>query len=511
MEEISRVNKMKHGIYYTPSDLAEYLVDSILKEDDVTVFDPSYGAGALLSAASKIRESHDNNKELNLFGCDIHKSIVTDNSLSNAFLIETDFFEFNPETRFDLILTNPPYVKHQNQDKKHIAELKKLYPELKILSNSSDLWAYFLVKCTGHLKINGSIGAILPWSFIQSNYSIQVRKWLLENFGDIKLLALNNAYFEGANERVVLLWLKEYGTKNSSIQFACTNEPEEKIFYTHLSKNEWLENIIMHNRSVKLNTIFDYLKQSPNFSQFEEYAEVRIGVVTGANKFFIQKKEEALNLGFKKKDLVPIITKSNELVSFLKTGRKSLKQLLHIDRSWENSEYLKHGISEEYHLRTHSKNRSIWYQIPSSKLPDAFFPYRVGKIPFMVLNNNKVQSTNSIHRIYFKNVTPIEQKSIVISLLSIYGQLSIETNAKTYGRGMIKIEPGSLYKILVSKLDVHGVHDIYEKIIQFLINDQKEEAVLIATDFLNKELNIANEISELANLIWEEINNKRVK
>lgn len=510
MEEISRVNKIKHGIYYTPSDLAEYLVDSILKEDDVTVFDPSYGAGALLSAAAKIRQSHDNNKELNLFGCDIHKSLIKDNSLSNAQLIETDFFEFNLETRFDLILTNPPYVKHQNQDKKHISELKKLYPDLKTLSNSSDLWAYFLVKCASHLKINGSIGAILPWSFIQSNYSIQVRKWLLENFGDIKLLALNNAYFEGANERVVLLWLKEYGTKNNSIQFACANEPEEKIIYTHLSKNEWVENIIMHNRSVKLNTIFDYLKQSASFSLFEKYADIRIGVVTGANKFFIQKKEAALNLGFNNKDLVPIITKSNELVSFLKTGKKSLKQLLHIDSTWENSDYLKHGISEEYHLRTHSKNRSIWYQIPSSKLPDAFFPYRVGKIPFMVLNNKKVQSTNSIHRIYFKNVTPLEQKSIVISLLSIYGQLSIETNAKTYGRGMIKIEPGSLYKILVCKLDNYHITDVYENVIQLLINDQKEDAVIEATAFLDIALEIPEKISALARIIWAEINQKRV-
>lgn len=141
------------------------------------------------------------------------------------------------------------------------------------------------------------------------------------------------------------------------------------------------------------------------------------------------------------------------------------------------------------------------------RIPDAFFPYRVGKIPYLVINNNhEVQSINSVHRIYFKNLSKNEIRWIHVSMLSIYCQLSIDAISKTYGRGMLKIEPGMLGSILVLKLNNSSIDDVYDNILIKLKNEEKKEATEIATSFLNLHLNISDELKILARKAWNEIN-----
>ena len=44
----------KNGIYYTPSNLAEFLAKPLLNDKNIKILDPAYGEGALLLAAEKI-------------------------------------------------------------------------------------------------------------------------------------------------------------------------------------------------------------------------------------------------------------------------------------------------------------------------------------------------------------------------------------------------------------------------------------------------------------------------
>lgn len=129
------------------------------------------------------------------------------------------------------------------------------------------------------------------------------------------------------------------------------------------------------------------------------------------------------------------------------------------------------------------------------KIPDGFFPYRVLKISYLITNDHKVQSTNSVHRIYFKNLSKIEIKWIQVSLLSTIGQLSIEVNSKIYGRQMLKIEPNSLYKSLVIKRNNENTVPIYEQILKCLIKNDKLKAVEIATAFINSELKVSSDFA----------------
>lgn len=507
--ENSTPNKRENGIYYTPDALAEYLANPLIKGGKLAVFDPAYGRGSLLLASESVSRQKQTVRELALYGCDIHPVNGLLRHLPAANLKQQDFFDYDRERKFDVILTNPPYIRHQNQVKENISSYRENNPELSFLSNSSDLWAYFLVKAVTHLHENGSVGAILPWAFIQADYSKELRVWLADRFSEIRVLALNNPYFESAQERVVLLWLTGYGKKNQSIVSAFAQDFADEISYSHITLKDWNASRVISVPNEDVNGIFDRLKKEYGFCSFGSCARAHIGVVTGANKYFIRDINYCRKYNFSDKQHIPILTNAKEISRLLAYGPDTLKRLLILEHCDEEKIqwFINEGIEADFDQRSHSKSRKPWYQINPGETPDAFFPYRVGKIPFLVLNDHEIQSTNSIHRVFFKGLSFIERKWVVVSLLSIYGQLSISINAKTYGRGMLKIEPGALVKTIVLKENDGTVTEVYNSLMQLLALEQKEKAIKAATDFIDERLNIPVNLRQFVEEALHEINN----
>lgn len=513
MEDNPIEHKKKNGIYYTPKSLADYLVRPMLNKGYNSFFDPAYGDGALLLAAERNQRKNNESVDISLFGCDIHPVNGLLTHLPEANLIESNFFEFDSCNKFDAVLTNPPYIRHQEQDKTKIKAFKKSIEELQELSNSSDLWAYFLIKAEQHLKKGGGLGAIVPWALLQADYAQNFRKHLLEKYEKIKVLALNTPYFEDAQERIVLLWLSNYGAKNKEIIVGFSKGIENEIEYRKLNWEDWAARKVITAETKSLKKIQNTLNRKYGFRKFSEYADVRIGVVTGANDFFIKDYSTAKSLGFKKNDLKPIITSAKDFPNFMKNGGKNLKRLLLINdpTAQRIQDYLKEGIESQLDQRSHCQKRKPWYYVRDGKIPDAFFPYRVETIPYLVLNYSKVQSTNSVHRIYFKKVSDTQKKWIHVSMLSLYGQLSLEAESKTYGRGMLKIEPGSLYNCQVLSKSDESIDGIYQDLIKNLEKGDKANAVNLATAFINQHLDIDDDLYFEAFKIYNRLQSSKLR
>ena len=368
-----------------------------------------------------------------------------------------------------------------------------------------------ILKFLSHLNEGGSIGAILPWSFIQADYAKPLRSLLKKQFRDIKVLALKSTYFDDAQERIIVLWMREYGKKTKSIKFALAKDVESEIFYKNLKMNEWESNRVNSITQGDLHSMFVHLQNEIGFTRFEQHAYARIGVVTGANKYFIRDKNDAHELGFVEENLIPIITTAKEFTEVLLNGSSNLKRLILIDEKQRNkfADYISKGEGLRINERSHCVQRDVWYSINPGKYPDAFFPYRVSRIPYMILNDRLIQSTNSVHRIYFHKMTDIEKKWIFVSLLSIYSQLSLIVSAKTYGRGMLKIEPGSLKDVLVVRSKEPNILEQYDFIISMLREGKKTDAVLAATAFLDKAFKIPIIISHTAIAVWNELDTSK--
>jgi adenine-specific DNA-methyltransferase len=387
---------------------------------------------------------------------------------------------------------NPPYVRHHLQSMSTINRFRSNFPELSFLERSADMWAYFIVKAMSHLKTGGSIGAILPWSFLQADYAKPLRVQLSEKFERIKLLTLNEEYFEHAQERIVLLWLRNFGNKCTSILISSARHVTDQITYNDLPIEKWVSNKVMYLGTDTAENILAKYKADFGFEEFGNCASVRIGVVTGADKYFIVDQQSAKRLKIKKKNLIPILTTSKEFSLLASDNLDHIKQLIKLTRADYRKYlgFLNNGRSLNVHETAHSLRRDPWYSVIVGPTPDAFFPYRISKNGFLALNRRRIQCTNSIHRIYFKNLTGIEKKWVQLSLLSYVGQLSLEVHSKTYGRGMLKIEPSSLKRTLVLKRVDRSVNPVFTQVMAELKKNNKEGAIVIATDFINAALNI---------------------
>lgn len=346
---------------------------------------------------------------------------------------------------------------------------------------------------------------------MQANYAQEIRRWLTGKFAKIQVLALSKEYFEKAEERVILLWLNGYGKETKSIKISFSESSGKKVKYSEINKHHWEESTVVFSSKFNIRGILQRYIDEFGFSNLRKYADVRIGVVTGADKFFILNQNTAVNYGFKKNNLVPIICKSNEFKGLLLNGYKPKTMLIKFPRVCSNQllEYKKEGEEKEYHLRAHSKLRNPWYDINSGEVPDAFFPYRVSITPYLVFNNSKIQCTNSVHRVYFKGLTGNAKKWVQVSLLSNAGQLALEAYSKTYGSGVLKIEPGSLQNAIIHKGNKKIPGKVYAEIARSIENNDRKNAVKLASKFINETLNIPESLSKKTASALNELQSRR--
>jgi adenine-specific DNA-methyltransferase len=474
-------HKRKNGIFYTPALMARLLASRAIDNQDFLILDPACGDGILLKAAAeRYAESHITPRP-RLVGCDRFRPKRLSASLE---FVRSDFFEYESIDKFDVILTNPPYVQSSKIDRTARERYYRKYAKELGLSHNLDLWAYFLVKCVKHLKEGGSIAAVLPWSFLEAEYAQEVRKWLAKSFGEIEVLVLEGAHFEETVKRVLLVWLHEFGSAAPRVQLAsaqqCTDTPD----FHSISMDMWISANVMTCLNSGAEDIHRRLEQA-DFKALGEYADIAIGVVTGANRYFIQSEQEAAKLGFPRGSGLPILTSVEDLdsVAGSKSPDKVLIQFGRMTR--KRKRYVAKGRRLHLNQRVHCQRRQdqtgSWYKVAPGATPDAFFTYRVARLPYLILNPDGYQCTNTLHKISFKNTSKIKRKWIQLSLLSVFGQLFLEAGARHYGNGILKIEPHLLKKALVYTSRTKIPHESYKRILQRISEGDKETACADAT------------------------------
>lgn len=157
--------------------------------------------------------------------------------------------------------------------------------------------------------------------------------------------------------------------------------------------------------------------------------------------------------------------------------------------------YLSKFPPERYEGNTTFSRREragkLWHAFNDNRLPDAFFPYMLKENPFIVFNSAKVNSTNSVHRIFFK--TPLRQFetiAIAISLLSTFSQLSAEIEGRTYGAGVLKHEPSEAGKIsilLPSQYSNQEIRKLFWRLHELVAGKKFEDARILADSFALKD------------------------
>lgn len=515
-----------NGIYYTPPELANFIASISIDSPDAIILDPAYGQCALLIAArERLKNLGATDPNSQLFGFDIQPLNDDKKSLYGGLfeennLIKKDFFTSSVESRyqsFDAVLMNPPFVRHHNINKKQLDNIRLITFSQDIgLPKTSDLWAYFVINSLKFIKEKGSLAAILPWSFIQANYSKIVRQKLIDRFEIINVIIIGKHMFNEAQERILVLFCENYGSTTKKINiFYSYDMPNGKIKYDQITKNNWINTPIYQFETI--NKILKKVVDKAKFTSLGNYSTIKIGTVTGANSFFIVDKNTINDFKIPKYLLRPIIKNANELKS-LSVDKNTIfpNYLLTIDTNLELTksliDYIKIGKTKGLHLGYHTKKRNHWYIIENPTSPDAFMPYMSKEIPYITLNNGEILSTNSIHQIFFnENVNNNTKKWIQFSIFSSISQLSIELNGKTYGGGVLKIEPSAAKKILIYPGSEQEIPDkLIKKINTLVANGDKKKAMDFVDKWVIDNLGIPNKDVEMIKNYYNMIRDMRL-
>jgi|GEM_PF-1770879 len=486
------------GRYYTPPELAEYVASLTITNSNSTILDPAFGNGALLLAAFKVlKEKCAVNANKQLFGYDIFPLCIKfqkkyySGILKEENLKINDFFTISPKNheKRSHVIMNPPFIRHHKIDHSQYEKIAGVLPETEKITKFNDMWAYFVFHSLKFIKKGGSLSVILPWSFVQAEYAKKIREYLIDKFESINVIVIGKHFFENTQERVLILHAKNFGVLTDKISIGYTYDiPKESNFLIDIDKNVWINSPWMTLVSRQFKKHLEKFENKVCLRPLSDFVDVKIGTVTGANPFFVIDKKTIQKNKIPMSVLKPIITTSKDLRKLTVDSVKDWNKYLLVIPEYQKIEneffdYVKSGENLGYDKKSHTRKRKIWYSIPTPKKCDGFLHYMTKEIPFIVLNHSELFSTNTVHQIFFKeDIDENTKRWIQFSIFSSISQLSIEILGKTYGGGILKIEPSAAKKILVYDGNGKDFPDQYEDEINKLLKKGNREEIIDLVD-----------------------------
>jgi len=114
---------------------------------------------------------------------------------------------------FDIIIGNPPYSAKQSIDNKYLA------PFYKTVEYKCDLYAFFVERAYQLIKKDGTLGFIIPVSWMTNIYFRKLREFLIVNNSLKRINLIDGLVFESANIDTGILILNKEGVKEKQVEW----------------------------------------------------------------------------------------------------------------------------------------------------------------------------------------------------------------------------------------------------------------------------------------------------
>lgn len=457
------------GAFFTPEPLARYITDWAVRSVEDRILEPSCGEAAFLLAAVDrlaVLEATSSGQTLlpHLDGVELHAdSAQAARELLTAAGVEAtvtvgDFFEVKPGPQYDAVIGNPPYVRYQDftgesRSRSRAAALRAGVA----LTGLASSWAAFTVHAAQFLKPGGRLGLVLPAELMTVNYAASVRRFLLQHFRQVDLVAFDERVFPGVLEEVVLLLADGYAhgpTDHFSLYQAqnaadLANTANPRLWRPIPPGGKWIASLLSSDTLAAYYGLLD----GPGFNRLEAWGDTTLGMVTGNNKFFALSPERVRQLRLEPTDLIRLSPPGSRHLRGLNLSATNLGQLGQAgaatwlfrpanEPSAAGWAYIatgeEQGVDQAYKCRV----RKPWWRVPLVRPADLFLTYMNADTPRLSTNRARAHHLNSVHGVYLGS----EHRSLGAELLPVAALntatlLGAEMVGRAYGGGMLKLEP----------------------------------------------------------------------
>lgn len=406
---------MDLGQVFTKEVVADYMASLFSLKEDAVFLDPCFGGGAFLSALDKIGKTMVTGYEI-----DDHLYDMAMDRYPQYALIKSDFLQAPARKKYDGIIMNPPYIRHEKINdlaslgiKKEILAKDELYADL---PSTANLYMYFIIKAISLLKKNGEMVVIFPGSWLQARNGNRFEAALYKNCSILRQIHISGDVFEeSALVDVLILKLKKDG-RNRQVT------PE----YIKLQNGRLME---YENEKDELKIGF----RMP----FSSISRVRRGLTTGCNGMFINPSLDS--------NTMPIISSPKQIRGYSTHGADT-DNLLVLDSETKPGETVKNYLNDwEYKivatgrpetLAKKIKENKVWYSLNLFDCRGIIFSYFVRNDMKFVYNDSENVIRDNFYILY-----PTINKWICFALLNnLYTYYQLECAGKKYGAGLLKIQ-----------------------------------------------------------------------
>ena len=476
--QLDTAARNRMGQFATPTGLAidiqRYAKRCLGKGEPVRFIDPAIGTGSFYSALldvfpqSRIDaavgyeiDPHYGNPATRLWGKTGLDIYLEDFTQAEAPL---------PAERFNLLICNPPYVRHH-----HIVGGEKQRLKIRTwnicgveVSGLAGLYCYFLGLSHMWMTDNGLAGWLIPSEFMDVNYGISVKRYLLDK---VTLLHIHrfdptDVQFGDALVSSAVVWFRnKLPPKGGSVRFTFGGTLERPKL----------------ERLVSAET----LRRDPKWTRYpmkeaveamtgpvlSDFFRIKRGLATGDNSYFILSEREIECRGLPIAAFKPILPSprhvpADEIMSDRFGNPLLEKRLFLLDPPWTENEirerystlwsYLEEGKAEGIADRYICRHRAMWYT-QERRPPAPFVCTYLGRSnkkngrPFrFILNNSKATAANVYLMLYPREpferalLDSPELKRRVWQYLNQICPQAMLGEGRVYGGGLHKLEPREL-------------------------------------------------------------------
>jgi predicted RNA methylase len=459
------------GAYYTAPAVVDFLVDWGLATAPGVVMDPACGDGRFLIAAA-------GRGARRVIGCDLDDSALVGARRALASRAPgtrwyaRDFFLLEPAAvgPVDLILGNPPYIRYQRfageSRSRALASALRVGARLSRLSAS---WAPFLLHALQFLRDGGAMGMVVPAELAQTAYGVETLRALCAQFACVRLLTFRHNWFEDAQQETFLLLAESRGGHCSAAELMPLGRIEDLHAMAPLAGVSDEGFRLQADGGFRLGwafldaparELYQALHLAPGALPVQSLGEVANGYVSGANAFFHCTRADAEARGLPDDWLLPVARNSRSLrgLAYVDADLASAEHsgtAHHLILPREGDLFASHrealdrfvaagaetGISGRYKCRV----RNPWWRVPGLIQAELLLPYMIGREPHAAVNRCHALYPNSLHGIRLAN--PALAERIAFGLLTSYSLLSMELEGRSYGGGVLKLEPSEMQRV----------------------------------------------------------------
>ncbi len=458
LRRVGEAHRKEYGQYFTPPDVARFMVQWVLESEAKAIFDPAFGLGAFL-------EPIDDASDVKFTGTDVDLEVLRYWMESTGDLgaeVSNEDYLLTWGRTHSNIVCNPPYMRFQkflNRDAVFNAFLKNLGFKLSGYTNTASA---FLLKSISELDGTGRLAYIMPLEFLSAGYGTAVKSHLVEGAhlaAIIKLDCEKDVFPDAITSIGIVLY--DASRTHTHVDFHAVDSVQslKRIFDVEPAAKVPIEKLDPTRKWLPYFQPNGFAVDTHETVPLQYYGYFTRGIATGANEFFILRPSHASQLGISDFETVNCITRSSQIRRpvFTRTDYSDLVKndapvlLFNVNTTHSKSAaaYILHGERKGYDARFLTKTRNPWYKM-ERRQPAPLLLGVFSRNGYKIVRNRTDALNLTCFHGFVPNFFGLEYLDHLFLYLSCsVGRDIVSLSMRRYGDRLDKFEPNDVNTALV--------------------------------------------------------------